>query len=539
MRALSAVAIGLLAVPLELAAQNQLQMPGGSCNISAGHFRVSSAVVYYKTAYEKPAQRDRMLAQMVDVLTRAITGDQQDQNPAAWYYLGRYYVEKGDARGADSAFARAEKLAPQCAQDIAGYRSQLYTNAVNEGLRTWQENKLDSALLTLQLAHHLLPAHPKALFSIGAVYAAKDDLDSAAAYLREGVRAAGTDTAYAAEKKDALSTIARSFLHHTQTDPAAQQWQRTRYTKDSLAQAIAYDSVVLERVDERSASRRARGARLSPADQRTFASDSAARAQALAQGRAQRIALAPRVAAESAAVAGVYGPAILAFGEYVKAYPTDFEGVTTLSSLYLQAGRIADANNAFDGYLSHADAIDPDLLFQAGAWLAARRLGTAAVKAYTLGLQRNPWNRPALFDLTKEYVGRRDSTNATAMASQLVELDPLNRDALRLAASAWDLRGRRDSSHKYHVLADSTLSVDVSVGSFIPDSSGYVVTGVATNLRQTSSTPFHLTFEFLDALGAPRATQATDIPALPPGGNQQFEIRVTGKGILGWRYRRG
>ena len=97
---------------------------GTTTRIRAFHTRTQALVEAHDADALKPAQRDRMLAQMVDVLTRAITGDQQDQNPAAWYYLGRYYVEKGDARGADSAFARAEKLAPQCAQDIAGYRRQ-------------------------------------------------------------------------------------------------------------------------------------------------------------------------------------------------------------------------------------------------------------------------------------------------------------------------------------------------------------------------------------------------------------------------------
>jgi hypothetical protein len=46
--------------------------------------------VNFKTAYEKPAQRERMLGQTRELLNRAITQDKQDGNHAAWYYLGRY-----------------------------------------------------------------------------------------------------------------------------------------------------------------------------------------------------------------------------------------------------------------------------------------------------------------------------------------------------------------------------------------------------------------------------------------------------------------
>ena len=52
----------------------------------------------------------------------AMRQNNQDENPAAWYYLGRIYLQEGDIYGADSTLARAEKGAPQCAQDIQNYR---------------------------------------------------------------------------------------------------------------------------------------------------------------------------------------------------------------------------------------------------------------------------------------------------------------------------------------------------------------------------------------------------------------------------------
>jgi tetratricopeptide (TPR) repeat protein len=528
----------LLALPAALAGQNQWVPPQPPCDVSAGSFfRLNSAVVDLKKAVEQPTLREHLLSQALDVLTRTIRDDHQDKNPAAWYFLGRYYVERNDAAGADTAFTRAVALAPKCDKDVAGYRAQLYGGLLADGQRTWQESKIDSSLRLLRLATRLVPANPRAYFLIGAVFTANDEADSATAYLAKGVTAAGSDTAFAAAKKEALSTVARGALRHAQADPAVQQWTRTRYSRDSLARALANDSSILARMQASAASRRARGARLSPTDQRTFSGDSTARAQTVERGIAARAELAGRVARDSAAVAGAFAPAVAAYQQYLAAFPTDAEAVVTLGALYSQSARPAEATRVFDDFLSHSAAVDADALFDLGQRLVGGGLVPTGIKAYALGLQKNPWSRNALYEVGTAYLGLKDTANAVATAQRLVALDPLNRASLHLAATAWDLRGRRDSAQKYALQADSTLVVDITVGSFVPDSAGYVLTAVATNLRQTPGKPFRLTFEFLDARGEVQATQTADVPAIPAGGNNQFQVRVSGKGLTGWRYR--
>src|SRR2546425_12061748 len=246
--------------------------------------------------------------------------------------------------------------------------------------------------------------------------------------------------------------------------------------------------------------------------------------------------MAPRVAHDSAAVATAFGPAINAYQTYVAAYPTDADAVMTLAALYSQSARPGEASGVFDGFFSHAAGVEPGVLFELGQRLVNGGVLTTGAKAYALGLQRNPWNRNALFDLGSAYVSLKDTTNAVATAQRLVALDPLSRASLRLAASAWDLRGRRDSAQKYLALVDSTLVVDVSVGSFVPDSGGYILTAIATNLRTGVSRPFRITFEFLDTAGSVQATQTADIPAIPGGTSQQFQLRVPAEGLAGWRY---
>src|SRR5258705_95729 len=318
----SAVLLLIALAPLggagSLAAQGWTP-PQPPCDLKAGHFRVNSAIVNLKTAAENPSNRDRMLRQTLDVLSRTITGDGQDKNPGAWYYLGRYYVEMGDAGGADSAFDRAEALAPQCRQDIDGYRERLWTDVVNAGLRNWQENRRDSAVRLLRQAVALRPTQPRAFLALGQLYASQDQLDSAAAYLTKGAELAGNDPAFAENKKDALGNVARLALRRVQSDPAGQRWQHTRYSRDSIQRLVGVDSSVLARIDASAASRRARGARLAPADQQAFARDSGARAQGVTEHRAA-------LAARTAPVAGDSGAAQPVFQAGMHALPINHAG---------------------------------------------------------------------------------------------------------------------------------------------------------------------------------------------------------------------
>ena len=511
--------------------------PQPPCDIKAGHFRVNSAIVNLKTAAEKPNTKDRMLRQTLDVLTRAITGDGQDKNPAAWYYLGRYYVEMGDAGGADSAFDRVETLAPQCRQDIAGYRQGLWRDVVAAGLRNWQENRPDSAALLLRQAGALRPDQPRPFFSLGQLYAAQDQLDSAAFYLTKAAELAGSDTAFAESKKDALGSVARLSLRRVQSDPAAQRWQRTRFSRDSTQRLLAVDSIVLARVEASAASRRARGARLAPADQQAFARDSGTRAQGVAERRAALAARATQVATDSAAAQPAFDPTIRAFRGYLAAYPDATDAVSGLASLYYQSGRTREAEAAFDAIYPAGGPSSPDVLMEAGRAVLRANLFVAGTKLLTRALERRAYDRDGLLDLTSGYLALRDSARLLPTAQRLAAVDPLNRATLRMLSAGWDLRARRDSAQKYKDLADGGLKLEVGVTTFLPDSNGFTLSGVVSNGGGTPSAAQRLTFEFLDAQGAVRGTQTVEIPPLPPQGTQPLEVHIPGGDLVAWRYR--
>ncbi len=527
----------LTAVSTALTAQQAWVPPQPPCDVKPGHFRVNSAVVNLKTAAEKPNTRDRMLSQTLDVLTRAITGDHQDKNPGAWYYLGRYYVEMGDAGGADSAFRRAEELAPQCKQDIDGYRVTLWTDVVQAGLRTWQENKSDSAKRLLRQAAALRPGHPRALYSLGQIYASENRLDSAAWALTQAAETAGKDSTFAEIRKDALGAVARLYLNRIQSDAAVQRWQRTRFSRDSIQRLLVSDSVVLARIEASSASRRARGARLAPADQQVFARDSGARAQGVALRRAALAGLAQQVATDSAAAQPLFEPGIEAFRTYLAAYPEATDAVTGLASLYYQSGRVGEAGDAFDAIYPASRAGDAALLLEVGRSVLRTNLFAAGTRLLARGLEQRPYDRDGLVDLATGLQALRDSARLLPAAQRLAGVDPLNRTTLRLLAAGWDLKGKRDSAQKYRDLADVGLQVEVAITTFLADSAGFTLSGVASNSASTPAASQRLTFEFLDARGTVRATQTLDLPAIPPQGTSPIEVHAAGRDLVAWRYR--
>src|SRR5207244_4480704 len=62
-------------------------------------------------------QKAKDLKEAERALTQAVTTGKQDKSPAAWYYLGRYYLMVQDGAGVDSAFAKALVLEPKFKED--------------------------------------------------------------------------------------------------------------------------------------------------------------------------------------------------------------------------------------------------------------------------------------------------------------------------------------------------------------------------------------------------------------------------------------
>lgn len=163
-----------------------------ACGLKTGHSKVSRGATNLKTGIETEVQGNkvRALTSGKKLITEAIEQNGQDKNPAAWYYLGRIYLQQGDIVGADTSFTKAEALAPACKQEISGVRYLGWVPLVNGGITFLKEQKNDSALALFREANTIYRDKPLAYVNGGVIFANAGQTDSAIVYLRKGAEIA-------------------------------------------------------------------------------------------------------------------------------------------------------------------------------------------------------------------------------------------------------------------------------------------------------------------------------------------------------------
>lgn len=198
-----------------------------TCGLKSGHFKVSSGATYLKTGVETgvPTNKTRALASGQKVLLEAIQQNGQEKNPAAWYYLGRVYLQQGDLAGADSAFTKAEAMSPGCKQDISAQRYNGWVPLINAGISFAKEQKNDSALALFREANLIYRDKPQG-YSAAAVILANNKMDdSAIVYLQKA-----TDIATAANMPEdrnlATFNLAAVLQRQNRNEEAASALER-------------------------------------------------------------------------------------------------------------------------------------------------------------------------------------------------------------------------------------------------------------------------------------------------------------------------
>lgn len=166
------------------------------CKIKPNHFKVASGASYLKSAIETdiPENKARILGQGEKVILEAMQQNGQEKNPAAWYYLGRIYLQRGNLYPADSALTKAEQLAPDCAEDIAGYRRNAWVALVKAGTKFEEDKNADSALVMYKQAGAIYRGSPIAFYQTAAILNEKGQPDSAEYYFGQAAAVVSTDT---------------------------------------------------------------------------------------------------------------------------------------------------------------------------------------------------------------------------------------------------------------------------------------------------------------------------------------------------------
>jgi tetratricopeptide (TPR) repeat protein len=162
-----------------------------ACGLKPNHFKVSSGATYLKSAIESdiPENRERILNDGKRVLLEAMKQNGQEKNPAAWYYLGRIYLQQGDVAGADSALTRAVQMAPDCAKDVDGYRKNAWVALVKAGSQFEEKKNPDSALVLYRQAEAVYHGSPITDYQLAAIMNEKGQTDSAAVYFGKAAAA--------------------------------------------------------------------------------------------------------------------------------------------------------------------------------------------------------------------------------------------------------------------------------------------------------------------------------------------------------------
>jgi tetratricopeptide (TPR) repeat protein len=489
----------VVAVAVVSPTRAQQEWNGAKCDIKAGHYLVNSGVLYLRSATGThfADQRQKDLRDALRVLNQALTSGGQQKNPAAWYYLGRYYIEVDDAVGADSAFTKAVALAPSCQKDVNEWRRKIWVPVLNAGVAAWQAGNTDSAMASFRRANAVYTAEPPGFAYLAALLANAGQPDSAAKYFKLAV-AAAQDPKFAKEKKDATFNLARVYHGMQRWSDAAQVYQEYLAAYPNDLQAKAGLASVYTAMGKR---------------------DDAMALYAQMLDRADSADASDLFRAGQQILSGLTPPDTAAQGSRCR----------------------ADARGAGRGFTARQIAARCDSTtrkamrdFDAGVQGQYRMVE----RAYEAGLAKNPNDREALFTLAGVAVLTADTTRAVTAARRLYALDPLNRATLRMVAQAWQLAGKNDSTLRYLQLADS-IAVEVTIGAFTPDAQGATVTGVVTNVHPKPSPALAFTFEFLNAKGDVVAIATQSVSPIASGENQPFEVKASGAGIIAWRYKRG
>src|SRR3989442_4605837 len=101
-------------------------------------------------------QKKKGLSDAPRLLAQAGTTGDQGKNPAAWYYLARFYIMTADAQGADSAFTRAQTLKPECKDDIGIWRRFVWMPTFNAGIAAWQAINTDCPIASFRCGTPLM-----------------------------------------------------------------------------------------------------------------------------------------------------------------------------------------------------------------------------------------------------------------------------------------------------------------------------------------------------------------------------------------------
>lgn len=242
--------------------------------------------------------------------------------------------------------------------------------------------------------------------------------------------------------------------------------------------------------------------------------------------------------------------ALGAYQRYLDRNPTDVAALASLAGVYVEManaetadsaqaeGLRTQANAIFQQVMVNADQTDALTLFHAGNSLYNGQVYDKAAEAYELSLQKNPFFREALFNVTIAYLETEQPEKALETAGRLVQLDPLNKNSLALLGDAHrDLENRDQAVEVYTQVRDMPLEVNVIRFSLGEQEAQFIAQ--VTNHTESAVPGVTIRCEFLDAAGNVLHSETVETGEIASGDAAGFELNPQVPGIVGWRYALG
>ena len=244
---------------------------------------------------------------------------------------------------------------------------------------------------------------------------------------------------------------------------------------------------------------------------------------------------------------GKNADAIATLHKYLTWKPDDMDARKALAQSFRAAG-MADSADAMDKAMVEAfaktnlDSLDlQDLMAVGVAAFNSGRYPDAAT-AFGKAVKRNPWSRDARYNLANTYLAMKDYEKLVEEGTKLIELEPMNEDALRLLA-----QGQRNLKQDEAVMKTAerlvALPFSLEVTGFQMSAGGAKFTGEAVgrapqdiNGKPIKSAPVTLVLEFVDLNGTVLDSKEVAVPVLAKDAKHQIEAAGKGTGIVGGRY---
>ena len=240
---------------------------------------------------------------------------------------------------------------------------------------------------------------------------------------------------------------------------------------------------------------------------------------------------------------GRWPEAVAAWQQYLQWKPDDADAKKAYARALRASGQ-PDAATVIERELisGGTEAVSSDDLMMAGVNFFRDSNYAEAAATFGRVVEREPWNRDALFNMANSYLGVQDGPKLVKTGLALYALDPMNESSVKLLAQGYQIQKDKPMIIKFYTELEA-LPFSLTVDVLTLQSGGAKLQGTATgrearliDTKPIAPHPVTLVFEFLNKDMAVVATSERTVPPLAAGATSAVEVEGLGSGIVGWRY---